>query len=91
MADKLFARTQVGITPGTPLTFAHGLSAAGSAVAPDIIVAIPRGSNARPAGLSSGACIVSTGTDATCIDLLGATAATVDVMVQYLHSIQRVT
>lgn len=91
MADKLFARTQAGITPGTPLTFAHGLSAAGSAVAPDIIIALPRGSGSRPAGLTAGACIVSTGTDAVCIDLLSTVAATVDVMCEYLHSIQRVT
>lgn len=89
MADKLFYRTQVGITPGTPATLAHGLSANGVAVAPDQITAIPRGS--KPAAMTGGAIVLSTGTDAVAIDLLGAVAATVDVVCMYWHSIQRAT
>lgn len=88
MADKLFARTLAVIAAGTPLTYAHGLSAAGAAVAPDILSPVPRG--AKAAGVTANVLVLSSGSDATVIDLLAGTF-TVDVMLQYLHSIQRVT
>lgn len=89
MADKLFYRTQVGITPGTPATLAHGLSANGVAVAPDQVTAFPIGS--RRAAMTGGCVIVSQNAASVYVDILGEVAATVDVVAMYWHSIQRAT